>query len=304
MVTTQTRCPVCKSQQRETIRVGVREDLGREVYRCACGVEYIELPFDPTAYYESEYRQTHNPIPGRFITSSERAQQYAHLMDSRLERFRKYVPPGCRVLEVGCSSGYFLETLARSGYSPLGCDLNPEDVAYVWNHLQIPCEQGEIGEVFGEKKFGAVCAFAVLEHVADPAAWVEDAYNRLRDGGTLYVDVPNLNDALLSAYRIPEYAAFWYREPHLTYWTADTLRTLLEGAGFQVTIDYAQEYSLGNHLWWLFKRQGMPNAYMGQIPFIPAAELAGVFERLDAEYRGELVARGMTDRLVAVGKKG
>lgn len=304
MVTKTVQCPICRSSEAEIVRVGIRENPDTEVYRCGCGLEYIEPPFnDPQAYYRLEYRKEHNPVPWAEMTAQQRYDYYRPLMPKRLPHFARFVPPGQKVLEVGCSAGHYLDVLNKSGYAPVGCDYNPDDVLFVDKVLGIPCEVGSIQTAFPGKVFPAICAYHVLEHVIDPVKWVETAYERLTVGGTLYVQVPNLDDALHSLYRIPEFDQRWYREPHLTYFNRDTLTHLLDSAGFEVRISYDQLYSMGNHFWWNFMKRPMSDPSTAQEPMVLAPELREVFEVIDEHYRQELMDRGIADCLIGVGRK-
>ena len=42
------------------------------------------------------------------------------LLGAHLRRMARYVPPGARVLEVGCAYGYFLDLLRREYPAPSG----------------------------------------------------------------------------------------------------------------------------------------------------------------------------------------
>ena len=297
-------CPICQRGDPEIVRVGIRENLDTEVYRCACGLEYITPPFeDPKAYYSLEYRKEHNPVPWAEMTAGQRFDYYRPLMPKRLPHFAKFIPPGQRVFEVGCSAGHYLDVLNKSGYAPVGCDYNPDDVKYVNKVLGIPCELGDIETAFPGKKFPAICCYHVLEHVVDPVGWLKTAYDRLESGGILYVQVPNLDDALHSVYKIPEFDQRWYREPHLSYFNAETLNRIGSKAGIAVTISNDQLYSMGNHLSWINTRKPMPDPATAQEPMIFAPELSEVFKSMDADYREELCAQGIADCLIAVGRK-
>ena len=298
-------CPICQSGDHpEVVRVGIRENPEAEVYRCACGLEYITPPFeDPRAYYSLEYRKEHNPVPWAEMTAGQRYDYYRPLMPKRLPHFQKFITPGVKVFEVGCSAGHYLDVLNKSGYAPVGCDYNAEDVEYVNKVLGIPCEEGDIETAFPGKKFPAICCYHVLEHVVDPVGWLRTAYSRLETGGILYVQVPNLDDALHSVYKIPEFDQRWYREPHLSYFNAATLKRILAQAGFEVTISYDQLYSMGNHFSWVMTKKPMPDPATAQEAMVLASDLSNTFEFIDKYYRRALCDMGIADCLIAVGRK-
>ena len=76
------------------------------------------------------------------------------------------------------------------------------------------------------RKFDAIICSHVLEHLAEPAKPVADLKSRLKETGTLYVEVP---------------LEIWKRPPlpvepvtHINYFTPASMRVLLERAGFDV----------------------------------------------------------------------
>lgn len=78
--------------------------------------------------------------------------------------------------------------------------------------------------------FDAVCAFQVLEHVADPLAFVTEAKARLKPGGRLFLGVPNRESYLARLRDFP----LDLPPHHVTRWSRRALETLAERAGLQV----------------------------------------------------------------------
>ena len=69
--------------------------------------------------------------------------------------------------------------------------------------------------------------FQVLEHVDDPIAFLAQVRRYLRPGGRLIVEVPNVDDWLLSVFSVPGYEDFDYRAPHVFYYSTRTLREVM-----------------------------------------------------------------------------
>jgi SAM-dependent methyltransferase len=245
-------CLLCQKEQVRILRCGIREDATRPVFICShCRLQFIDPPAGNLRdYYRNGYRKTHDAVPSKAITPEERFTigQVHTLTSSRM--FMEHVPEGTSVLEIGCSSGGFLSHLVGK-YELYGNEWNPEDAAYVREVGEIPCEEGDITEVFPGKSFGAIIVCAVLEHVANPLEWLIQLKNRLIGGGFLYLETPNATDALLTVYDLPAYRDFWYREPHITYWSADILASLMTSAGIEARVTYYQRYGLRNHMYWL-----------------------------------------------------
>jgi 2-polyprenyl-6-hydroxyphenyl methylase/3-demethylubiquinone-9 3-methyltransferase len=101
---------------------------------------------------------------------------------------------GKSALDVGCGAGLLTEPLARLGASVTGIDASPEVIAVAQEHaramaLEIDYRSGDVQELQGQ--FDLVTAMEVIEHVADPAAFLEALTKRLAPGGLLILSTPN-----------------------------------------------------------------------------------------------------------------
>jgi 2-polyprenyl-6-hydroxyphenyl methylase/3-demethylubiquinone-9 3-methyltransferase len=102
-----------------------------------------------------------------------------------------------RLLDIGCGAGLAAEALARLGHHVLGVDAAGEAVAAAREHaesagLPLDYRVGTAEELTAEKqRFQAVTALEVIEHVADPAAFVAELAGLLVPGGMLFVSTIN-----------------------------------------------------------------------------------------------------------------
>ena len=97
-------------------------------------------------------------------------------------------------LDVGCGAGLLAEPLARLGATVIGLDASPELIAVAREHaraagLEIDYRAGELTELEGQ--FDLVTCMEVIEHVGDPAAFIEALARRLAPGGLLVMSTPN-----------------------------------------------------------------------------------------------------------------
>lgn len=101
---------------------------------------------------------------------------------------------GKTALDVGCGAGLLAEPLARLGADVIALDASPELIVAAREHaaavgLEIDYRAGELAALDG--KFDLVTCMEVVEHVADPAAFVRDLAARLAPGGLLIMSTPN-----------------------------------------------------------------------------------------------------------------
>ena len=109
---------------------------------------------------------------------------------------------GKSALDVGCGAGLLAEPLARLGAAVTGLDASPELIAAARSHaaatgLPIDYHSGDLQEMEGQ--FDLVTCMEVIEHVADPAAFVCALAKRLAPGGLLVLSTPNATAWVLSS---------------------------------------------------------------------------------------------------------
>ncbi len=101
---------------------------------------------------------------------------------------------GKSALDVGCGAGLLAEPLARLGAKVTGIDAAPEVIAVARDHaaamgLEVDYRVGDVQQLEGQ--FDLVTCLEVIEHVADPAAFVKALAVRLAPGGLLILSTPN-----------------------------------------------------------------------------------------------------------------
>ncbi|WP_265569929.1 bifunctional 2-polyprenyl-6-hydroxyphenol methylase/3-demethylubiquinol 3-O-methyltransferase UbiG [Sphingomicrobium nitratireducens] len=107
-------------------------------------------------------------------------------------RFRPLT--GRSALDVGCGAGLLAEPLARLGAQVTAIDAAPELIEAAKAHaagmgLSIDYRAGDLDELAGT--FDLVTCLEVIEHVADPAAFVKALKKHLAPGGLLIMSTPN-----------------------------------------------------------------------------------------------------------------
>lgn len=102
---------------------------------------------------------------------------------------------GKRALDVGCGAGLLCEPLARMGADVTGVDAAPENIEAAEDHaagqgLAIDYRHGDI-TAMSLTPYDMVTSLEVVEHVADPAAFVAALAGKLADGGLMILSTPN-----------------------------------------------------------------------------------------------------------------
>jgi 2-polyprenyl-6-hydroxyphenyl methylase/3-demethylubiquinone-9 3-methyltransferase len=174
-----------------------------------------------------------NPVRLRYIR--DRVDRHCGLDETGLKPLA-----GKRVADVGCGAGLLAEPLARLGAEVTGIDAAPENIAVAREHalgqgLAIDYRVGGAEALDG--RYDLVTSLEVVEHVADPAAFVAALAAVVGEGGLLILSTPNrtLWSRLImigvgeGTGRIPKGTHDWDK-----FIAPDELGALIRGAGLEV----------------------------------------------------------------------
>jgi SAM-dependent methyltransferase len=96
------------------------------------------------------------------------------------------------VLDVGCGGGLFTRMLGERGFPVVGLDFSSEAAAIAWKGNRVPAVCGTLSSApLRRSSFAGVTMFHVLEHLYDPAAYLQEAHALLKPNGRLVIQVPN-----------------------------------------------------------------------------------------------------------------
>ena len=124
---------------------------------------------------------------------------------------------GLRLLDIGCGGGLLSEPMTRLGFQVTGVDASERNIGTASAHA---AEQGlsidyraSTAEALleaGEPPFDVILNMEVIEHVADPAAYLRDCARLLKPGGLMIVATLNRTLKALALAKIgAEYILRW-----------------------------------------------------------------------------------------------
>ena len=150
-----------------------------------------------------------------------------------------HIPPGARVLDLGCGSGAlgrFLTAAGPGGDVTLdGLTINPDEAqlaAQHYRHIEVAnLETCELTRLFAPAGYDAIICADVLEHIRHPQRVLASCRALLAPGGRVLLSIPNTGYAGLIAELMA--GEFRYRpeglldETHLRFFTRQTLMRFL-----------------------------------------------------------------------------
>jgi len=285
-------CPFCGSSQLllHNPTVWNRPDI--QVYRCEkCDLVYLH-PMITEKEEKAFYANYDEHVKARLDSPQKLLDAALPEAERRLSYIRGLIHSKMRVLEIGSATGAFLNLIRDDVREVLGVEPSTAHASHMASlGLSYVSDIDELNMVKREK-FDGVAMFHVFEHIRDPLTYLKALRKTyLTKGGLLWVEVPNVEDALLALYKCEPFAKFYYQPMHHYYFSAKTLRSVTKSAGFKtVELIPIQRYDLSNHMYWLqYGKPGGTGKYSSIFP-----------ESLDAAYAECLKQRFLCDTILGI----
>jgi len=282
-------CYLCGSTKCSRIHDNIRYDLPPRPFRCdQCGFVFLYPRMTPETekeFYENTYRSVYDNQNAKSLWEASLPEA-----KRRVSRFMDLYSPDMRLLEIGCASGYFLSEVKEHVKSVTGVELTKDFVKYARGR---GLDVRESLDQIPDNSCDLIFMFHVLEHIVDPIHFLKELKKKLPENGKLIIEVPNVEDVLVSVYKIKEHLDFYWEIAHNYYFSKHSLACVLDRAGYQAEIFPLQRYDLSNHMYWMQYGKPGGQGYYNSI-FTPT---------LRAEYENCLKDRFICDTIYAVAEK-
>jgi 2-polyprenyl-3-methyl-5-hydroxy-6-metoxy-1,4-benzoquinol methylase len=229
-------CPLC---DRSAFRELVAKDAPERqwFYRCGgCGLVRMvsDRPERPD-YWDDE-----GVTLQVYSNDTVRAE-----MRARYERYLPVITALCggtgKVLDAGCGIGNFLVFAREAGWSVAGVEVS-EKASAIARSRGLDVERARLEDSqLPAAAFDAVTLWDVLAQIDTPLAALCVVQEKLKPGGTLFLETPNEGFWMRSVFRTAFQASggrvdllrYFYYPDHRFYFTAGSLHRMLEKTGFR-----------------------------------------------------------------------
>ena len=202
--------------------------------------EYYIEPIDgiifqsvlPTVSEMEEFNQ-HEYKQGRYRAYFEMAHLKKRTAELRLNVIKQYGKDSGRLLDVGCSVGFFLEVAQEIGFDVQGVELSSEAIAMAKEGIREKISHADANEHI--RRYGScydlVTAYDIIEHTQAPQAFLNDLYSALESGGIVAITAPDTDHWL----RYVMGGSWSMLQPmqHTFLFSRRAIKVMLSKAGFQ-----------------------------------------------------------------------
>jgi len=151
---------------------------------------------------------------------------------------KKYKKNG-RILDIGCSAGFFLKAAKENGWETYGLEISDDTAEIARKRYRLNVLTGVLNEnTFPAGYFDVVSMWDIIEHVSDPMKTMFIVNKILAPHGVVILSTPNI-DGLFPrlAYKMSGRMNDWlHPEPpyHLFQFSKKTIARLLKDSGFRL----------------------------------------------------------------------
>lgn len=234
-----TRCLLCGGRSEGVLRGVTDNRLGSpgsyEIWRCVdCGFEQT-YPLPTQAELTELYTTYYNFGGHRESLYTKLREWFLFSFANRLwvcvdgdVAFHRRQGTG-RLLDIGCNEGRGLRIHAANGFLAEGLELN-ETAAQVARDAGFKVQTCLLEDFCPEEPFDVAVLSNVLEHSLEPRRMMRDVHRVLSRDGQVWISCPNSQSWLRRAFG--RSWINWHVPFHISHFSEETLRRLLEQTGF------------------------------------------------------------------------
>lgn len=196
------------------------------IQKCiSCGFHFTNpIPSEETigSYYKSEEYVSHSSTNKGLVNKLYNTVRTITL-NRKVSLIRKYAK-GKNVLDIGAGTGHFLNACNLAGLNVQGLEPDQDARNFAQSNFGLQLDSLDVLSAMGSNSKDIVTMWHVLEHVYHLKRDISEIVRVLKDNGTLFIAVPNMN-----SYDAKKYKEYWaaYDVPrHLYHFQENTIKNL------------------------------------------------------------------------------
>ncbi len=253
------KCNLCGEQENfKEISTEIREGEGLilECSNCKHIFQALEMNLDELEEYYNDIYTSTNSLSVEKIEVQEHFEARKKTLNNMLDHIKPILEKDMKVLDIGSGAGALLYSIKNYVHKMYATELNKSYVQFM-NEMGINAQYGFFEKLNFDTKFDLIISINALDHMPYPMEILYKIYNNLEEGGKIYFELPNRNEAL--NFFLPEenqknFNTFFWHKAHFHYFYEDTIVFALKKVGFKdIQIDCRHQYTINNFLHWFYK---------------------------------------------------
>ena len=215
-------CPVCGAE--EYLEIFNKE--GGTYVKCpTCQMVYLNPVLKDE--FLNEYYTNNHDVQAEIVESDN--DFYRKIYTLGLDQIAKNTPAG-KILDMGCSSGGFLDVAKEKGWETYGVELNAKEAQHaskkhtVYNEL--------IQNISFETKFDVITLWDVFEHLKNGKYYLDFLQKLLNPKGVIFLQIPSSDS--LAAKILQEKCNMFDGLEHVNLYNRSTIEKIADSCGLEV----------------------------------------------------------------------
>jgi 2-polyprenyl-3-methyl-5-hydroxy-6-metoxy-1,4-benzoquinol methylase len=204
-----------------------------KIIKCDCEFIYSKIEDRPNVdfAYENDYWTTYQILQGE-KSIYDRIEEFEFISDERMGFITEFKRGG-KLLDVGCSMGFLVNSANKLGFESLGIDPNKECIEYGQKKYEPINLSTTLLENLQDNDFDVITCFNVIEHLDDPKKFLDECYKRLKQNGILVIGTHDIESETHNTLK-SEWKQITEDGDHLFYFSQSTMKKFAEMNGYKV----------------------------------------------------------------------
>ena len=226
------QCNICDA----TIQKQIATKMNYTLLKCTnCNLVFMDptdTPGDLADFYDNRRGPIHIPEDiDRILKDWKQGQK------ENFNIFHSRFPVPGKILDVGCSLGYFLYLAKENCWATLGVEISQQRAASANEMYGVTVKTGRFEDLELPAELDVISFCDTLEHIGNPRIALKKSFELLKPGGGVFLALPNIGglEPQATYHLIYKTIGYWkHPEPpaHLFEYSPATITKLLELTGF------------------------------------------------------------------------